>query len=202
MTAREILRRWPNASKSLLAANQGTGVNAPDLSLAQRAGGHRNEAERGQQQPAREQQGTSCASLGEPVAPIPLRVPERVLRQFKVVLPPPPTVLRANGSTRNHMYRASEIKRYRKAAMLAGLSILPVCKGPMLARASLQLTWYRRSGRKMDAVNLMHGAGIKAAIDGLTDANYWKDDACVTPLEPRQVTDPHPRIELLISELP
>lgn len=126
-------------------------------------------------------------------------------KDFKLVvrLSIPPKVLLANGSTRNALWRAAEIKKYRKAAMLSALSALPTCHQPMLETAYIKVRWFHRTGHRFDPTNIYSGYAIKAAVDSLKDAGILLDDNHLHPLESEQFTDKeNPRVELVITSNP
>ncbi len=123
--------------------------------------------------------------------------------RLNVVLSIPSKVLLANGSTRNAMYRAFEIKKYRKTAMLSALAALPTTEQPMLETAFVKVSWYHRTGHRFDPTNIMGGYAVKAAVDGFKDAGIYRDDNLLHPLPPEQFTDKlRPRLEILITSNP
>lgn len=194
MTARELLRRFPNAGAAFVAANAEPVSGRADEPVTAAPKQAITEPVRPKFEP--QTAGTPVVDSGTAKANAGL------LRRFTVVLPLPPKVLRANGRTRNHAFLASEIKRYRKIAMLAGLAALKVCHQPMLKRASIQVKWCRAAGPALDPTNVTRGKGIKAAEDGLTDAGFWASDRFVEPLQPLQeCCRKNPRVELHITEL-
>lgn len=120
---------------------------------------------------------------------------------MRLELPLPPKVLCSNGRTKNHLFRAREIKKYRTTAMLTALSKLPggTNTGPRLPRGTVTVTWFHRTAHRFDQSNAAHNLGIKAAIDGFCEANIFESDRFVGVVV-LQLTDKlRPRLVLEIT---
>ena len=91
-----------------------------------------------------------------------------------IVLPWPPYILSANARP-NHFDKARATKTYRA---LVGYH----AKGaPKIARPSLTLVPLVKPPPKRRDIDNIVGA-VKAAIDGLTDAEWWDDDSSLERL--------------------
>lgn len=121
---------------------------------------------------------------------------------MKIVLPLPDRALHPNArfQTRNGaMHKARKVAAYRthaaqEAAVACGF------KPPRWEKAAVQAVFYFKDSRRRDKDGAL--SSIKAALDGLQDAEIVVNDSGITPLPPIMNVDrEHPRVELTIVEL-
>lgn len=122
------------------------------------------------------------------------------MTSLTITIPHPPKECRPNG--RYHWARkAKHVKRHRSLSHMACLEAL---KGRMPERwrqAKVQVTAYTKTAQHQDPDNLI--ASLKAAFDGIADAQIVANDKGLWPERPVILKDPvNPRIELTITEEP
>lgn len=115
--------------------------------------------------------------------------PAKQIHYLVFDVPLPPRVLHPNQRTRSIKFKSSEVKKYRQqVADIAGFKTRELrIKTPNLRAAVIKPCFLLPKGSKRsDPDNCI--AWIKAAIDGLTDANILADDRDVAYLPPIQKT--------------
>lgn len=102
-----------------------------------------------------------------------------------IALPLPPEVLHPNGRTKNHRWRASEVKKYRNACSLSASGTLweQRLSAPIWKSAEVQCTFYMP--RRRDADGLL--SWMKAGFDGL-QGTVIENDSGFVHLPPVQIT--------------
>lgn len=95
------------------------------------------------------------------------------------------------------MAKAAAIKRYRHEAW-AVAKAAGLIGGPMRS-ATVQMTFYYRDSRRRDRDNAL--ASMKAALDGIADAEIVSDDVDFTHLPVTISVDrSRPRVEIVVRE--
>lgn len=96
------------------------------------------------------------------------------MKSLAITLPLPPPALSPNARV-HWAAKAKAARAYRAAAWITALAELGRRPAPRWPRATARITFAHRARRRRDADNAL--ASLKAAIDGLRDADIIEDDA-------------------------
>ena len=95
----------------------------------------------------------------------------------RVIVPTVPDADLSANSRAHYMVKAKKVSALRETAGWAALSGAPSepIEGPVSVRAEICWPKFRK---RQDRTNVEHC--LKAIIDGMTDAGWWRDDRLVT----------------------
>lgn len=210
MTEREIRRRFANASTAFIAANANAKeeLHEPEPLNPKKP----KEGDAPLPQKTSPKSTTRLNSPGSPNRSAPLNLPpnesgsnaangsepqSRPAFRLLVKLPIPPKSLSLNARC-HWAKKAKDVKKYRLCAMLAARAALSG-PAPMLASATVHVSWFHRTGHRIDGVENIHG-WLKSAFDGFQDARIYANDRDLIALQPFQATDKlNPRVEILVT---
>lgn len=123
------------------------------------------------------------------------------MTSLTITIPHPPKECRPNGQ-HGHWAKKSEAKKaYRGVSHLACIAALRGRMPERWRQAKVQVIAYTKTAQHQDPDNLI--ASLKAAFDGIADAQIVANDKGLWPERPVILKDPvNPRIELTITEEP
>lgn len=112
-------------------------------------------------------------------------------------LPVPPRCLSPNSRPHYHA-KGRATKKARTRAKVEVMAMLPAGYRPRAACAKIKISWFHKTGHRMDATNCI--GSCKAYEDGICDAGLILNDSGVTWLPVEQFTDKtNPRVELTVE---